>query len=1323
MEAFDVVGLLPTLIEVVRDRVVGYDEQIMKRFDHAIAKALKPTAKHDDSYIRNAMCNVSELIDKLVQAFDNPARIKDIKLPYINEEEFRRLYNQIQKDKELVIVLKDEWNHFISKDTNNRVKAIQAEIDKLTNEIKKVGEGVGEVKGDTGEIKKGLGELKEVVNEGFNKINERFDDKYDKKGGNRNEVVMSLCDYLKEKLENKRKHHPSFRLMDIDDDLFPDGMVTFDTEARDSNNELKTVRKIVAESWEKGETNHLMIEGEGGIGKTVTLLSLPDKFAPHPVPAIYIPLHELKGETNTIEKYIKGQILDSKEQYDLLLKVINKPWSEGPNLLLLLDGFNEILIDLREAISEDIEHWSELPGLQIITSSRYDIHQYVALRSSFSKIELQPLSEETVSDYLENNKIGIPENKTVTKLITIPLLLTLYIKAEAIRNDRPSKFAKFLETKNAGLLIWNYMQCELWRFKNKKEEAKSCVLSMEFIAPYIAWTMQQHSEFVLDESSFLDRIEEAYNLMKKHIDAPGHFPEHIKTTMQQSPGLPNIEYICDLLKEQLCLFINNEGEYRLMHQQFRDALAAMHLINSSYLSGGSLPEEWESTIDYYVMQFVVDLISEDEAMRLWEQNRKTIPTIENATRDQLRLQGILHDNDYSHLDFSGLDLSDISLYSYRFNLTTIKLPSQCERMNKTKLSNKTFTPGGHTGWVYAVTVTPDGKRIVSGSVDCTIRIWDLETCEAMGKPIRGHQDVVRTVAVTPDGKRIISGSGDSIICVWDLKTGEPMGMPIGGHEYDVNAVVVTPDGKCIVSGSSDKTIRVWDLETGKQIGKTIEGLESTVNAVVVTPDGKRIVSGSGKIICVWDLETGELIGKPIEGHKVFVNSIIVTPDGKRIVSGSADSSIRIWDLDTGEPIGKPIEGYVRFVHAVTVTLDGKRIISGSDDGTVRVWDLETGEPIGRPIEGHVGRVNAVAVTPDGKRIVSGSDDRTIRVWDLETGEPMGKPIEGYKNGVGAIAVTPDGKHFISGAEDSTIRVWDLETVKQIGRPIEGHVDSIYAIAVTPDGKRIVSGSKDNTIRVWDIETGESMGKPIEGHKGWVNAVAVTPDGKRIISGSADRTIRVWDLETGEPMGKPIGGYDGWDHAVAVTPDGKHVISGSDDRTIRVWDLETGELAGKTIGRHSYVRAIAVTPDGKRIVGGSWDNNIHMWDLETGEPMGKPIEGHKSWVNTVVVTPDGKHIVSGSHDRTICVWNLETGELTGKLVEGHKGLVEAVAVTPDSKRIISGSEDGTICITDIETREVKTIHNLPLSFVGLDFSKAIISSPELKEILRQNGAKV
>ncbi|KIM28371.1 hypothetical protein M408DRAFT_57282, partial [Serendipita vermifera MAFF 305830] len=79
----------------------------------------------------------------------------------------------------------------------------------------------------------------------------------------------------------------------------------------------------------------------------------------------------------------------------------------------------------------------------------------------------------------------------------------------------------------------------------------------------------------------------------------------------------------------------------------------------------------------------------------------------------------------------------------------------------------------------------------------------------------GHTDIVSSVAFSPDGKRIVSGSSDKTVRVWDAETGQAVGAPFQGHDQGVNSVAFSPDGKRIVSGSDDKTVRVWDAETGQ----------------------------------------------------------------------------------------------------------------------------------------------------------------------------------------------------------------------------------------------------------------------------------------------------------------------------------------------------------------------------------------------------------------------------------------------------------------------------------------------------------------------------
>ncbi len=160
---------------------------------------------------------------------------------------------------------------------------------------------------------------------------------------------------------------------------------------------------------------------------------------------------------------------------------------------------------------------------------------------------------------------------------------------------------------------------------------------------------------------------------------------------------------------------------------------------------------------------------------------------------------------------------------------------------------------GHSSSVHSVAFSPDRDRIVSGSADNTLRLWDLAG-NVVGSPFKGHSDWVRSVAFSPDGDRIVSGSFDHTLRLWDL-SGNAIGSPFEGHSSSVHSVAFNPDGDRIVSGSFDHTLRLWDL-------------------------------------------SGNAIGSPFEGHSSLVRSVAFSPDGDRIVSGSNDSTLRLWCVGT-----------------------------------------------------------------------------------------------------------------------------------------------------------------------------------------------------------------------------------------------------------------------------------------------------------------------------------------------------------------------------------------------------------------------------------------
>ncbi|KZP01979.1 WD40 repeat-like protein, partial [Athelia psychrophila] len=110
-----------------------------------------------------------------------------------------------------------------------------------------------------------------------------------------------------------------------------------------------------------------------------------------------------------------------------------------------------------------------------------------------------------------------------------------------------------------------------------------------------------------------------------------------------------------------------------------------------------------------------------------------------------------------------------------------------------------------------------------------------ETWPPLLQVIHGHNDRVASVAFSLDGMKIVSGSDDKTVRVWDALTGQELLPPLQGHDEYVTSVAFSPDGLKIVSGSDDNTIRVWDALTGQELLAPLEGHDEYVTSVGFSP--------------------------------------------------------------------------------------------------------------------------------------------------------------------------------------------------------------------------------------------------------------------------------------------------------------------------------------------------------------------------------------------------------------------------------------------------------------------------------------------------------
>ncbi|MEA5523163.1 serine/threonine-protein kinase [Limnoraphis robusta] len=286
---------------------------------------------------------------------------------------------------------------------------------------------------------------------------------------------------------------------------------------------------------------------------------------------------------------------------------------------------------------------------------------------------------------------------------------------------------------------------------------------------------------------------------------------------------------------------------------------------------------------------------------------------------------------------------------------------------------------GHSNIVNSVAFSPDGRTLASGSIDNTIKLWDVQTQREIAT-LTGHSCIVSSVAISPDGRTLASGSNDTTIKLWDVQTQREIAT-LTGHSRSVISVAFSPDGRTLVSGSRDKTIRLWDVQTQGEIA-TLTGHLDIVMSVAFSPDSRTLASGSyDHTIKLWDVQTqGEIA--TLTRHSDHVNSVAFSPDGRTLASGSDDKTIKLWDVPTRREIatlGEHPDWASPDVFSVAFSPDGRTLAIGSRNPTISLWDVQTRRRIPR-MTLHSGSIFSVAFSPDGRTLACGISDKTITLW-------------------------------------------------------------------------------------------------------------------------------------------------------------------------------------------------------------------------------------------------------------------------------------------------------------------------------------------------------
>jgi WD40 repeat protein len=576
----------------------------------------------------------------------------------------------------------------------------------------------------------------------------------------------------------------------------------------------------------------------------------------------------------------------------------------------------------------------------------------------------------------------------------------------------------------------------------------------------------------------------------------------------------------------------------------------------------------------------------------------------------------------------------------------------------------------HERAISALAVSPDGRRAVTGCDDGTARLWDLDTGEPVGPPLK-VDGAVLAVAFSPDGKRV-AGAGGAFglrgqVRVWEAATGAAVGEPVAlpgtalfvGFSADGTRLLtaeLTLGGNLLEGEIKGPrfTYRAREAATGKTLGQATTTPPLNVlgprarSFAAALGAGSYVHAGTGRVLAVYgawakvvDLADGRTVGGPLD-HRRPIWFARWNADGSRTIT-----------LDTGG-LGKVREAATGRVRDLAVgsgefpldaAFNGRgEVALAFADGTVQRYRLADGQPVPGSrhqlgAEGWNPRFDADAVLLTGL-----STEGTARVWEADGGQPV-TPVLRHGGTLTCAAFAADGRRLLVGAHDGSVRVWDL-ALSRAGQPRATIYNGAFPhtlVDFDPDGRCLVLGQ--GRLRRFNPATARDGNFLTPRGDASVWATALSPDRTRLAAGTNDGAAQVLDATTFREVRAPLK-TPRWVLNAAFSPDGRllaTLASAHDPRSSRyfaaqLWDLATGKslLPPPPLGGFLDLGAVicmAFSPDGRwfatgggRLTLGGVRGEVRLYEAATGKAVGQPLPLSPGKIPIgLAFSPDGRRL--------------------------------------------------------------------------------------------------
>lgn len=1173
----------------------------------------------------------------------------------------------------------------------------------------------------------------------------------------------------------------------------------------DQASEEIPLSESLAELW-KMPVPHLLLQGEGGSGKTVSILKLWHEFVETasigtPIP-VFIPMNEynrLSHQNTTAQddfllNYIAENYLGTslhsltEELKATLIENLKKPLSKEPfipSIILFLDGINEVTVDT----DSFTRLWINLekiagavPGVQVVMTSRYDSRNF-EFAKNFHLVEIQPLEPERVEQYLVEKKVSVSEMSEEDKerLLRNPMMLTLLAASSELVELYKTKTEHFdfkPKVSSAGEILWNFMEAQLAKYYRDDDVQLApfiCSrLMLHHVLPYLGFEMERRGVFSLDEVS-LDELLEAFmqslesdDFWKTFRYYRPHLPvlgSELGIRIITRDSVKQVEKVKNYLLQRLQMLVE-EGEFRFLHQHFRDFFAAVHLVNE--LKVGKSKSNYQPTawvtrpIPVSVRSFIADLLgiyarrpffdAKSQKFVLPELPQEDLFSLylkKNRNIFDFKLTNFLIWNLIELLKIGKGELTGENLSSLNFERVSLN-GIRCGRMGLPstnfrggRFARQNIFPQGINGGINLVQFNPSGSLyLIVGGRQGELRIWAYPENYCI-LALEG----IETASFCSDNSVFICI--DQELQLLDLKTMTQTKI----QSFRTNrrqSLLFSNSGKhlAVMSQHYDDDdddqdenldlqpeLLIWDPIKNSMLGEFTLSLDDVDYCSEFETDvnGEYLFLFKNSKIYCYSLLTSALIFEWTDPNDEIVCHLTSNSSLQLLAVGMDDGRIQLLGFDgvvkntlicPGKVEMRVKERVIK--HGISFLIlsqrishgmgmnpafskDNKFLYAGNWKADIYKWALDSMKLLNKISDPDKKKyIKCLDISMDGRAIISGFSF-SANLWTPEGRclhhiPPCGKETYG-------LDISPNHKLLALGCADCCVKVYSFEK-KQFTMLFGGHTSSVRTVVFHPSKPLLYSSATDRTTKIWDLASGTCL---LSKNTGLLKHIRFNPSGTFFACQVYfDDQIFIFDANSLELLDmiqlKQFTRVDTPDFADFIN-DEQLLIASTD--SFQVYDLQKKKLRRKKLGSQEFgegamvnARAMVNAKAGLFLIGSGYDETFEVFKLELGSKLAMiPFLKTKSeeYNNIQKFSANGRFALLGQKFSLLC-WDLVENK-TYLSQDTHLDHILDLKIASDNSFATSTSEDNTIKLWSLPELEcLATIPSEALLLVeGADFS--------------------